>query len=231
MKIHVFEHDQTETLGSISDWIVSKGHDLSVTSWHLGDRPARVEADLLVVMGGPMNIYEEEVYPWLLQEKALLDASIGAGMWCLGVCLGAQLLADRLGGRVTKGTHTEIGWYPIRRLPEADADTLFAVLPLEFNAMHWHGDTFAIPPGAIHGYASSACRNQAFRKSRVIGLQCHLEFTPGALSGLIDAQDRFEGPFTQSPAEFLDREQDFVTLERQLFAFLDQLEMEIRAAK
>ncbi|MEN9355687.1 MAG: hypothetical protein RL318_3012 [Fibrobacterota bacterium] len=231
MKIHVFQHDETETLGSIADWIVSRGHSLSVTAWHLGERPSTIDADLLVVMGGPMNIYEEDAYPWLLQEKKLLDAQIEAGTWCLGVCLGAQLLADRMGGPVTKGKYTEIGWHPVRRLPEADGDALFAALPVELLSMHWHGDTFAIPPGAIHGYASPACRNQAFRLGRVVGLQCHLEFTPEALIGLVDAQDRFDGAFVQAPAQFLDRAADFATLKQHLFSFLDQLELEIRSQK
>lgn len=232
MKIHVFQHDETETLGSIAEWIESRGHVLSRTSWHLGERHEPPEGtDLLLVMGGPMNIYEEDAFPWLLQEKAWLDRTIGNGIWCLGVCLGAQLLADRLGGPVTKGAFTEIGWHSVRRLPEADSDPLFAVLPVEFPAMHWHGDTFAIPPGAIHGLASQACRNQAFRKERVVGLQCHLEFTREALSGLIEAQDRFEGRFVQAPAQFLAQEHDYNGLKARLFDFLDALEREISASK
>lgn len=231
MRIHVFQHDQTETLGSIAQWIALRGHELSTTSWHLGERAGEgIAADLVIVMGGPMNIYEEEAYPWLVQEKAWLDGAIAAGTWCLGVCLGAQLLADRLGGPVTRGAYTEIGWHPIRRLPEADADPLFASLPVEFPAMHWHGDTFAIPAGAVHCYASEGCRNQAFRKGRVVGLQCHLEFTREALAGLIEAQDRFEGRYVQAPIEFLAQEHDYELLKARLFGFLDALESEILAS-
>jgi len=232
MKIHVFQHDETETLGSIADWAQERSHPLSLTSWHQGEQAGEeIEADLVVVMGGPMNIYEEEVFPWLVQEKAWMDRAIVRGRWFLGVCLGAQLLADRLGGPVTKGAYTEIGWHPVRRLPEADDDPLFGALPVEFPAMHWHGDTFAIPPGAVHGFASQACRNQAFRKGRVVGLQCHLEFTREALSGLIDAQDRFEGRFVQTPEQFLSAERDYEGLKGRMFAFLDALAAEITAAK
>lgn len=232
MKIHLFEHDETETLGSIAEWIESRDHVLTRTSWHLGERHGLPEGtDLLIVMGGPMNIYEEDAYPWLVQEKAWLDRAIASETWGLGVCLGAQLLADRLGGPVTRGAYTEIGWHPIRRLPEADADPLFASLPVEFPAMHWHGDTFAIPAGAVHGYASEGCRNQAFRKDRVVGLQCHLEFTREALSGLIEAQGRFEGRYVQPPESFLAPEHDYARLKGHLFAFLDALETEISASK
>jgi GMP synthase-like glutamine amidotransferase len=79
----------------------------------------------------------------------------------------------------------------------------------------------------VHGYASEACRNQAFRKGRVVGLQCHLEFTRKALAGLIEAQDRFEGRFVQPPEEFLGHHHDYAGLQERLFAFLDALEREI----
>lgn len=230
MKIHVFQHDETETLGSIADWISQRGHEISKTAWHLGERAKDgIDADLLIVMGGPMNIYEEDAYPWLVQEKAWLDKAIAGGQWCLGVCLGAQLLADRLGGPVTRNGHSEIGWLPVRRLPEADEDSLFSALGQEFTTMHWHGDTFAIPPRAVHGFASQACRNQAFRRNRVVGLQFHLEFTPEALAGLIAAQERFEGDYVQPPAQFLSRSDAFDAARTRLFAFLDALEMDIRS--
>ena len=224
MRIHVFEHDDTETLGSIEAWAALRGHSIARTRWHEGgSAPDPKTWDLLVVMGGPMNIYEDAAYPWLLKEKASLDQAIAQDKWMLGVCLGAQLLADRLGGPVTQGAHVEIGWHAVRRLPEADADPLFAALPQEFEAMHWHGDTFAIPPGAVHGYASRACRNQAFRKGNVVGLQCHLEFTREALAGLVQAQERFEGAFVQTPVEFLGEGRDYQTLQERMYAFLDAL--------
>jgi GMP synthase-like glutamine amidotransferase len=228
MRLHVFEHDPTEVLGSIADWAALRGHSIATTSWHRGEsRSGAGEEDLLIVMGGPMNIHEEDRYPWLGQEKAALDEAIAAGRWCLGVCLGAQLLADRLGGTVTRNAWTEIGWHAVRRHLEADADPLFASLPSQFEVMHWHGDTFSTPPGAILGYSSRACRNQAFRKDRVIGLQCHLEFTPDSLGGLIEAQGTFEGEYVQGPAEFLARNEDFEANRNALFALLDALAEEI----
>jgi GMP synthase-like glutamine amidotransferase len=228
MRIHVFEHDRTETLGSIEAWAELRGHSITRTPWHEGGAVPDAQAwDLLVVMGGPMNIYEEDAYPWLAQEKVFLDEAIAQGKWMLGVCLGAQLLADRLGGLVTKGAHTEIGWHEVWRLPEAQSDPLFSVLPESFLSMHWHGDTFAIPPGAVHGFTSQACRSQAFRKGSVVGLQCHLEFTPAALEGLVAAQGRYEGEYVQSPAQFLAREADFAKLRKHLFTFLDALEREV----
>ncbi len=133
-----------------------------------------------------MNVYEEAEYPWLAAEKAFIAAAIGAGKPVLGICLGAQLIAAVLGGTVSKGPQPEIGWYPVELTPAGRELPLFAGFPDRFTALHWHGDTFSIPPGATHVASSAACANQAFAYDggRVVGLQFHLEETRESLAQL-----------------------------------------------
>ena len=99
-------------------------------------------------MGGPMNIYEEDKYPWLSEEKIYILKAIHAGKFVLGICLGAQLLADVLGARVFPGAFKEIGWFPITLTDEAGKTDIFTVLTGNFPVFHWHGDTFFLPEGA-----------------------------------------------------------------------------------
>lgn len=224
MRIHVFQHASFEGLGIISEWAEARGHSLHFTRWHLGETASSPEDwDLLIVMGGPMNIYEEEAYPWLKDEKVFLDGVLAQDRPVLGVCLGAQLLADRLGGAVGRNAWTEIGWGALELTQVGAEDPVFSALPRRFEAFHWHGDTFAIPPGAVHGAFTEACAAQAFRKGRCIGLQCHLELSPESLQGLIEHTETFEGRYVQSPEVFLAREQAFAELRRINLAFLDRL--------
>ncbi|MCR3883329.1 type 1 glutamine amidotransferase [Methanotrichaceae archaeon M04Ac] len=186
MRIHSLQHVPFEGLATIEDWAISRGYTISRTLLFRGEPlPDPAEFNWLVVMGGPMNVYEEERYPWLAQEKDLIRRAIDEGKVVLGICLGAQLIADVLGGKVLKNKEREIGWHPVSLTPEAKRSETFGVLPEKFVALHWHGDTFEIPPGAIHTAKSEACENQAFQLGRAIGLQFHLEATAEGIENLI----------------------------------------------
>ena len=187
IRIHWFQHVPFEGLGCIEQWATEKGHALSVTRFHRDEPLPRIgEIDWLVVMGGPMNIYEESEYPWLAREKQFIGQAIRSGKVVLGICLGAQLIAGFLGARVTPNAHKEIGWFPLELTPEAVASPLFDFLPHRLTAFHWHGDTFALPRGALRIARSEACENQAFLyDGRVVGLQFHLEFTPQSLAAIL----------------------------------------------
>ncbi len=150
--------------------------------------PEPQDLDFLVVMGGPMNVYQESDYPWLRAEKEFIASTIAAGRLVLGVCLGAQLVADVLGGPVSRGEHPEIGWYPVDLTEAGRAVPAFAEFPARFTVLHWHGDTFAIPPGAVHVASSKASTNQvfAYEGGRVVGLQFHLEENRESLALLIE---------------------------------------------
>ena len=179
MRVHWLQHADFEDLGCIAPWLAARGDAVSHTRLYAGETLPGVDAfDLLIVMGGPMNIYEYAAHPWLKAEKALIRQAIAAGKRVLGICLGSQLIADVLGGPVTRNAHQEIGWFPVRMNAQARQSRLFAGFPEHFNAFHWHGDTFAMAPGARNLASSEACAHQAFDyDDRVAAIQFHLEVT------------------------------------------------------
>jgi len=212
MRIHYLQHVACEDPLEVLAWAEARGHAMT------GSRVDRFEPlpaldafDALVVMGGPMNVHEESAHPWLSAEKGLLRDAIAAGKGVLGICLGAQLLADVLGGRVTRNAHMEIGWWEVALTEAAGASPVFAGIPASFTPMHWHGDTFEIPPGCVHAARSEACGNQAFVSAdgRFLGLQFHLEENARGVELLLEnwADDLVDAPFIQ-PADSMRAEMD-----------------------
>ena len=232
MRVHYLQHVPFEGIGAIGEWAHARGHALSGTQvFREGvPRPNEVDGlDLLVVLGGPMNIYQEAEYPWLAAEKAFIATAIDTDTSVLGLCLGAQLLADVLGGTVSKGPQPEIGWYPVELTPAGRELPLFVDFPNRFTALHWHGDIFSIPPGATHVASSAACANQAFAYSggRVVGLQFHLEETYESLAQLIENArgELMEGEWIATPEELLAPQAPFAPCRELLFALLDAMAM------
>lgn len=132
-----------------------------------------------------MNVYQHRDYSWLVAEKAAIAAACAAGKRVLGICLGAQLIADVLGGKVMQNLEREIGWWPVRAA-EGEAGGKIGgryMFPAEMTVLHWHGDTFTLPPGATRLAGSEACAQQAFAwGERVVGLQFHLEMGGAAVA-------------------------------------------------
>jgi len=188
MRVHFLQHEAFESPASIVDWASARGYSFSGTHLYKGETPPRpYEVDFLVVMGGAMNIHEEEKHPWLAMEKNYIGECVERGVRTLGVCLGAQLLADVLGGRVTRNEHKEIGWFPVSRTPDGAKSPYFSHLPDTFDVMHWHGDTFSIPRGCKHLATSEACANQAFSfEAHALGLQFHLEFKRDSVDRMLE---------------------------------------------
>ncbi|MBI4605138.1 MAG: type 1 glutamine amidotransferase [Planctomycetes bacterium] len=188
MRWHCLQHVPFEGPAHLASWAGSRGHSLSFTElWTGAALPPLERFDGLFVLGGPMNVYEEDRHPWLAAEKRLLGEAVAAGKVVLGVCLGGQLLSVVLGGEVTRNREREIGWLPVDLLPGARGAGPFRGFPERFTAFHWHGDRFSIPSGATHVARSDACEEQAFvLGDRIVALQFHLETTEESAESLLE---------------------------------------------
>ena len=178
MRAHYFQHVPFEGLGTIEPWLKATGYEISHTRFFEStDLPDTKAIDLLVIMGGPMSVNEEDKFPWLVSEKKFIREVIESGKPVLGICLGAQMIASAMGARVFPNPVKEIGWFPIYAVEPVDG-SIFR-FPSTETVFHWHGETFDLPPGAIRLAKSGGCENQAFQLGKsVIGLQFHLETTP-----------------------------------------------------
>jgi len=228
LRIHHLQHVSFESLGTMASHLLHRGHQLSSTHLYIGQPlPSIDEFDWLIVMGGPMGVYDEIEFQWLYEEKSFIRKTLKSGKVVLGVCLGAQLIADVLGAKVFKNEHREIGWFPIERKINANQSIVADVFPKTLDVFHWHGDTFEIPRGAHLLASSEACRNQGFIfEDRVVGLQFHLETTPDSAALLIEnCRHELDGSkFVQDEKEILANEQKFFRINEIMRLVLEKLE-------
>lgn len=211
MRLHYLQHVPFENPGSILTW--AKEQDFTVTSTLLfndEDLPSQSEYDWLVVMGGPMNIYDEKNYPWLSKEKSFIQDAVESGKIVIGLCLGGQLIADVIGGKVTKNNHLEIGWFPVRFTKKAMSNPVLSFFPENPKVFHWHGDTFSeLPENAVCIAENDACSHQAFiYNSRIFAFQFHLEVNPEIINDLVCncGDEMVPGKYVQSKNELISNE-------------------------
>ncbi len=213
MRIHFLQHVPFEGLGSLAEWIDRGGHQIAGTRLYAGDGLPRPDAvELLIVLGGPMGVHDEADYPWLRVEKDFIRRVAEAGGGVLGICLGAQLLAEVLGARITRNPAREIGWFPVTRDPALAGHWLAERLPERFPAFHWHGETFSLPEGALPVGSTAACACQGFvHGDRLLGFQFHLETTPASAQALVEhCADELDGSeWVQGPAQLLAEDAPF----------------------
>ncbi|MCX7724572.1 MAG: type 1 glutamine amidotransferase [Thermodesulfovibrio sp.] len=200
--IAIIKNVKTEGPGTIEKYLIDQSIPYRIFEAEDGDLPSSLENyNALIVMGGPMGVYEMEDYPHLRVVSRLIREGINRNLKLLGICLGAQLIAYALGARVYKGHCKEIGWYDIELTADGLRDPVMLSLAKhpfvgdvwrKFKVFHWHGDTFELPYGAVHLAKSSMYENQAFRyKDNVYAFQFHIEVTKELLSEWFeDYQDK-----------------------------------------
>lgn len=188
MQFHCFQHVPFEDLGNIKDWLRDRHHNLSYTRFWQNDQiPSLDEIDGLIVMGGPMGVFDDQLYPWLNDEKKFIKEAIEAGKKVIGICLGAQLIAHVLGARVFKNKQSEIGWYPVFRECDSHQNNAIKCIPDGLIVFHWHNDTFDLPEQSYRLCFSERCTNQGFiYKTNALALQFHLEMTEESLKSIYE---------------------------------------------
>jgi GMP synthase-like glutamine amidotransferase len=227
MKLHSFEHVPYEGLDRIGDWAAARGHQTSATRFYAEDPlPATSAIDALIIMGGPMGVYDTAEFPWMIQEMEFIRQMIKTGKPVLGICLGAQLIAGALGAKVYRHTQKEIGWWPVQFAPYPVKGTALEVFGPEAMMFHWHGDTFNLPPNAVHLGTSEACRYQAYSVGKnVLALQFHPEISAATIDRWVQESGSIKNPhgFVMSEADMKRHAADYLpALDAKLPVFLDR---------
>lgn len=177
-RVLVLQHSESETLGTIEDALKRAGVSFEYLRIFQGQSvPHCIDRSAgLIVMGGPISVYETDRFPFLLQEMKLIEDFLKAQRPILGVCLGSQLLAAVLGAAIRKGRQKEIGWFPVQLTTEGKQDPLWFGAPPRFVAFHWHGDVFDLPKGAVRLASSDITEVQSYRfGNQSYGVLFHLE--------------------------------------------------------
>jgi GMP synthase-like glutamine amidotransferase len=192
MRFHCLQHLPDEGPGHAAAWLATHGHALTYTRLFEPNPvfPTLAEFDGLLILGGAMSVYDEVEFPWLASEKEFLQAALRAGKITLAICLGAQLVAQALGGEVHRNPEPEIGFWTVRFSAKALAHPLLRGWPDKATVLHWHVDTFTVPPGAVRVGMSAGCAAQGYVwGDGIIGLQFHPEMTEEMVEKLINFEN------------------------------------------
>lgn len=173
--VAVFRHSPGEGPGYFATFLEARSIPWTLFRIDEGELPPASPAGFsgLCFMGGPMSVNDD--LPWLPPTFALIRTAVERGLPVIGHCLGGQLMSKALGGQVSKNPVKEIGWGEVETT-DAAATAWLGDLD-HFEAFHWHGETFSLPPGATRILKSGFCENQAFVLGPHLGMQCHVEMT------------------------------------------------------
>ncbi|MCT4587474.1 MAG: gamma-glutamyl-gamma-aminobutyrate hydrolase family protein [Carboxylicivirga sp.] len=232
MHIHIIMHEAFESPGAILQWIESRGINHSYSRLYEGDKlPVNADSfDVLLVMGGPQSpdtTLEECPYFDSEAEQKLIRTSVNKGKIVLGICLGAQMISNALGGQTQASPEKEIGLFEIKLTDEGKKDAFLTHLPNHFKCGHWHGDMPGLTNDAVVLAHSEGCPRQIIRFApKVYAFQCHFEFTPSTIEDMIknsleELEREKDKPFVQAPAQL--RTNDYSIANQLLFEFLDRL--------
>ncbi len=181
MRLHLLEHDPEDmSHTNMTIWAEKKGYRIDRTYVCNGESfPGMDDFDWLMIMGGSPHAWDEDIHPWLSEEKEFIARVIDSRKVIFGICFGAQLLAEALGGRVFSSDQEEIGWYDVTLTPEGRRSFLFEGIPERFLTFHWHSDHFLLPSGCIRLAKSDPTANQAYvcEGHPFVGMQFHPEYT------------------------------------------------------
>lgn len=215
-KALILLHAESEGPGTLGTFLEARAAEVEIVRFFAGDRIRQEPQELsfVVSMGGPMNVYEEDRYPFLREETVFLRKAVETGLPVLGVCLGAQMIAKACGARVRKSPQKEIGWFDVFLTREGRQDPVFAGLPETFGVLQWHEDMFDVPRGGKLLASAAGCPNQAFRYRNAYGLQFHIEVTRNMVS---EWCAEMEGG-REILEEFERREQSLATLAERIYA-------------
>ncbi len=225
LSIHTIMHVPFEGLGCIENWIEQNQHSVSYTRLYEEFKfPAQEDFDWLIVMGGPMGVYDEAIYPWLKAEKSFIRKSIENDKTVIGICLGSQLIAEVLGSKVFLNKQKEIGWFDINMTKEGQDLPILKGFEEQFPVFHWHGDTFDLPANGIRLFYSDVFKNQAFLyNEKILGLQFHLEVTLESMKEMVEngSTELIESETIQSAKQILSKTNLIETNNRKMFRILD----------
>ena len=225
MKVHWLQHLPEEGLGSIEAWLHAHGHE--PVCHRMDQRSALPEARdvaALIVMGGPMSVHDVQAHPWLDAERHLIRRMLQYGRPLLGICLGAQQIALALGAEVQRAAQPEIGWFDVELTAAGQRGPITRGLPHRFPALHWHGEQFEIPAGAVHLARSAACDAQAFGIGHhALALQFHLEMQADGVRALAALEPPQPSATVQAAEQILAAEANFESSQRHMDAVLSEL--------
>ena len=233
MRIQILQHAPFEGPGHITEWAASRSFSLEVVHTYRGIPPGSPdEYDWLVILGGPMSATDEK--PWLRNEKKViaeaLNAAAAGKAKVIGICLGAQLVAQAMGANISQSAEKEIGWLDMNFTDEARATHYFADFPSRTTVFHWHGEQFDLPPTCSNLGSTELTECQGFyHGSNIFGFQFHLEMLSNGIQNLMkhckkDLKGHEKLAFVQSPKEIEAGIKNHLAENRRLLdRFLDEL--------
>jgi len=204
--VAIFRHNSGEGPGYFATFLEARSIPWTLFAVDAGVPPPPTPDDFsgLCFMGGPMSVNDD--LPWLPPTFALIRAAVAQNIPVVGHCLGGQLISKALGGTITRNPVKELGWGEVETADSAAADWLGDMQ--RFEAFHWHGETFSIPPGATRILKSAYCDNQAFVMGPHLGMQCHVEMTEAMIRLWCRAwadEKAAPGPSVQTPEQMYER--------------------------
>jgi len=202
MSVLIIKHVETEGPGLIKYCLEQEKISYQILELKSGIHlPKLDDFTHIFILGGPMNVYEEDRYPFLKDEDLFIKEAIQRGKSVLGICLGAQLIAKALGAKVFKAPVKEIGWYDVSLTRIGLRDPLFSILPKTFPVFQWHEDTFEIPKAGKLIATSNSIPHQAFRYGeKVYGLQFHIEVTEEMIQEWVETYEEEFGGIQTPPS-------------------------------